>query len=254
MSTLGGNVVIRNGNSLDFCWRETVKSLLPVCDQVQISDGQSDDGTQEEIRDWMKREPKIVLNVWPWPNPHNDPGWFATWLNYNREHISCDWQIQLDADEVLAEWSYPEVRKFIEQGRATGIVTRYNFWSDHRHLIPEGQCLGKYVIRLAPQNIWLASDGYDERGIEAPTLSRKTGIEIFHVGFIRKRDEFFKKERLLQNYYFGTYDPRLEAVENAPGNWMDYESVSAYARNCDPYNGDYPEVLKPWLRERGYHC
>lgn len=254
MSTLGGNVCIRNGNSLDFCWRETVKSLLPVCDKVHISDGQSDDGTQEEIREWMTREPKIVLNVWPWPSPHGDPRWFNSWLNYCREHVTEDFQIQLDADEVLAEWSYSEVREFIERGRATGIVTRYNFWRDHQHLIPEGQCLGKYVIRLAPQNVWLASDGFDERGIEAPTLARKTNIEIFHVGFIRKREQFFKKERLLQNFYFAQYDPRLEAVERIDGNWMDAPSVCDYARNPDTYSGNFPEVLKPWLRERGYAC
>lgn len=252
--TLGGNVVIRNGNSLDFCWRESVQSLLPVCDMVSISDGQSDDGTQEEIREWMKREPKLVLNVWPWPDPKGNPEWFATWLNYNREHIPCDWQIQLDADEVLSERSHAEVRQFIEGGRRTGIVTRYNFWRDHKHLIPEGQCLGKYVVRLAPQNLFLASDGYDPRGEEAPRLAVKTNIEIFHVGFIRKRQEFFKKERLLQNYYFNSYDPRLEAVEKVDGNWMDDPRVCDYSRNPDRYEGHYPELLKPWLRERGMEC
>ena len=192
------------------------------------------------------------MNVWPWPNPKGNPLWYADWISYGREQTRAHWQFQLDADEILSEKSYEEVRKFITEGNRTAIVTRYNFWRDHKHLIPEGQCLGKYVIRLAPQRLWLASDGFDPRGIEAPQMSRKTSIEIFHYGFIRKREQFFRKERLLQNYYFNSYDSRLEAVEGVAGNWMDDPRVSDYSRNPDPYDGHHPAVAHTWLRERGY--
>lgn len=251
--TLGGNVVIRNGNTLDFCWRESVKSLLPVCDKVLICDGESTDGTQEEIREWCQREPKLVLCVWPWPNPKGWADWFVEWINYARQHVPCDWQIQLDADEILSERSHAELRQFIEGGKRTAVCTRYNFWRDHRHLIPEGQCLGKYVVRVAPQNLWLASDGYHSKGEEAAGLSVKTGIEIFHYGFIRKSKEFFQKERLLQDYFFGSYDPRLVTAENwtEGKSWMDHPDVSAYARNPDEYLGYHPEVIHQWLIERG---
>lgn len=252
--TLGGNVVVRNGNSLDFCWRETIRSLLPVCDLVSVSDGESTDGTQEEIREWMNSEPKIVLNVYPWPEPKGNPDWFVEWLDYNRQHVRCDWQIQLDADEVLSEKSYAEIREFIQTPNRTGVVTRHNFWLDHKHTIQEGICLGKRVIRLAPCRLWLASDGYHPKGEEAAALGASTSIEIFHVGFIRKPEKFFLKERLLQSYFFNQYDPRLEAVEKKEGNWMADPSVGDYCGHLDAYDGDYPEVLKPWLRERGYTC
>lgn len=250
--TLGGNVVIRDGNRLDFPWRECIKSLLPICDVVSVSDGESTDGTQEEIREWMKTEPKIVLNVYPWPNPHNRPDWFVEWLDYNRQHTRTDWQIQLDADEILTDRSYEEVRQFIQTGNRTAIVTRYNFWRDHQHLIPEGQCLGKRVIRIAPTNIFLASDGYHQKGETAAAMSVTTNIEVFHYGFIRKPEAFFEKERLLQNYFFGSYDRRLEVAQKAGGNWMDHPDVTDYARNPDEYHGHHPEIMRQWLAERGY--
>ena len=115
MTTLGGNVVIRNGTSLDFCWREAIKSLLPVCDVVSVCDAESDDGTQDEIRGWMLREPKLVLCVWPWTDPVGHPDWFVEWINYNREHIQADWQFQLDADEVVHEKSYQEIEAMTNQ-------------------------------------------------------------------------------------------------------------------------------------------
>lgn len=252
--TLGGSVVIRNGNSLDFCWREAVKSLLPVCDVVSICDGQSNDGTQEEIREWMKSEPKISLCVYPWPEPKGDPDFFVKWINYGREHVPADWHFQLDADEVLHEKSYAEIREFIKAGGRTATVTRHNFWRDHRHLIPEGHCCGRRVVRLAPTNIWLASDGPHPNGNEAANMAQPTEIEIFHYGFIRRRDAFFKKERLLQGYFFATYDPRLEKAETVQGNWMEAEGVTGWENNLVDFTGTHPEVAKPWLKERGYEC
>jgi glycosyltransferase involved in cell wall biosynthesis len=249
---LCGNVCIRNGNELDFCWRECIQSLLPVCDMVSVSDGESTDGTQEEIREWMTREPKIVLNVYPWPDPKGHPDWWVEWINYNRVHCRGDWEFQLDADEILHEKSCDSIRRFIEENkRRSAIVTRWNFWRDHRHLIPEGECLGKHVIRLAPLDVWMPSDGFHPNGNEAAMMSKKTDIEIYHYGFIRKRGPFFKKERLLQGYFFNSYDERLVKAAQRDGNWMDDPGVTAYASHPVPYDGDHPSVIKPWLQERG---
>lgn len=252
MATLGGNVVVRNGDLLDYCWRESIRSLLPVCDVVSVSDGESTDGTQEQLREWQKSEPKIVLNVYPWPDPKGHPEWFADWLDYNRQHVKADWQIQLDADEILHENSYAEIRSFIERPQQSAIVTRYNFWRDHRHTIPEGQCCGKRVVRIAPQNLFLASDGYDPRGEGAAALARPTSIEVMHYGFVRNPDKFFEKERLLQGYYFNTYDSRLEAAQKAGGNWMTHEGVTGWENSLDNFTGSHPAVIHEWLKERGY--
>lgn len=251
--TLGGNVVIRNGNTLDFCWREAVNSLLPVCDKVLICDGESTDGTQDEIRDWMTREPKLVLCVWPWPEPRGDPNFFVEWINYARAHVPCDWQIQLDADEVLHEKSYEELRKFIEHGNRTAIVTRWNFWGDHRHTIPDGVCLGKHVVRVAPQKLWLASDGYHPMGETAAKLSTPSKIEIMHYGFIRRHEAFFEKERLLQNYFFNSYDPRLEAAQKDFGkDWAQDKRVNDYHGALEPFDGSHPACAHQWLKDRGF--
>jgi glycosyltransferase involved in cell wall biosynthesis len=255
VSTLGGNVVIRNGNEFDFCWREAVQSLLPVCDTVTICDGESSDGTQQQVREWASREPKIKLCVYPWPHPKGDPDFFVKWINYAREHVKADFQFQLDADEVLYEKSYDAVRRFVQKGgRRSAIVTRWNFWRDHRHTIPEGVCLGKHVIRIAPQNVWLASDGSHPMGAEAVAMAVKTSIEIFHYGFLRKREEFFKKERLLHGMFFNSYDPRLEKAEKETGNWMAMPGLCGWENNLSDYGGEHPEVAKAWLNERGYPC
>jgi len=252
MSTLGGVVCIRNGNELDFCWREAIESLLPVCDEVVVCDGESTDGTQEQIRDWVKREPKLKLCVYPWPDPKGDIDFWVNWLNYAREHLTTQWHFQLDADEILSEKSYDEIRMFINRWeRRTANCTRWNFWKDHRHLIPEGHCLGKQVIRLAPADMWLPSDGCHENGNEAVSLKIDTHIQIFHYGFLRKRDKFFKKEQLLQTYFFDYYDPRLKDAESRD-KWMEEIKGVDWIKYLEPYDGEHPKVIHQWLRDRGY--
>lgn len=250
--TLGGFTMIRNGNLLDFCWKECVNSLLPVCDVVAVSVAPGDDDTEREVRDWVGREPKLSINIYPWPEPKGDPEWFVSWIQYARMHTPADWVFQLDADEVLSEKSYDEVREFIKTPGRTGVVTRHNFWLDHRHTIQDGICLGKRVIRLAEAGLWLASDGWHPKGEAAAALGVNTDIEIFHYGFIRKREQFFQKERLLQGYFFNQYDQRLEAVEKKEGNWMADPSVGDYCGHLDDFSGDHPLVAVPWLKERGY--
>lgn len=248
--TLSGNVVIRNGNELDFCWRECIQSLLPVCDIVTVCDGESTDGTQEEIRKWMESEPKIKLCVYAWPNPVGDPDFFVKWINYCREHVKADWQIQLDADEILHENSYGALRAFIETaGDRTGICRRHNFWVDSRHIIPYGFCCGHEVVRVAHQHHWLPSDGYHPMGNTAIALAIPCDVQIFHYGFIRKRDAFYKKERILQKAFFNTYDARLEKCEKKKQNFM---KAIPFSEPLIKFNGTHPQVAIKWLQERGY--
>lgn len=256
MITLGGNVCIRNGLELDYCWREAISSLLPVCDEVVVCDGESTDGTQKLIRDWMEEEPKIKLCVYKWKDPKGDIDFWVNWLNYARHHVRSHFMIQLDADEILCSRSYPELERIKALGfpqRFSLWCERLNFWKDHRHLIPHGVCLGHRVVRVAPQNVWLPSDGPHPKGAEAVMMAREpqNPIRIFHYGFLRRHEAFFKKARAIQRYFWNSYDERLE-LQEGNGNWMeDIENVE-WINRLVPYDGPHPIHALAWLTERGY--
>ena len=252
--TLGGNVCIRNGDELDYCWRESVASLLPVCDEVVVCDGESTDGTQEAIREWMIKEPKIKLCVYPWPDPKGDINFWVTWLNFARVHIRCDWEIQLDADEVLSDKSYPEVLVHKEGGRHSVFFKRHNFWQDHKHTIPHGVCLSHRVVRMAPQDVWLPSDGPHPMGAEAVSMGVESDIEIFHYGFLRRRAAYFAKSKELHRMFFDTYDQRLADAEKSGGNWMREIGGIEWTGNLVDFHGEHPKVIRKWLNERHYDC
>lgn len=251
MPTLGGFTMVRNGNLLDFCWKPCVESMLGVCDVVAISIAKGEDSTEEEAREWAVREPRISINIYPWPSPVGNPDWFVEWIQYARMHTQADWVLELDADEVLHENSYDEVRRFIQTPNRAARCTRWNFWRDHRHLIPLNECLARYVNRIAPQNVWMASDGDHPMGHQLSNMAVDTGIQIGHYGFLRKPEAFFKKERQLQGFFFNSYDKRLERVEKSK-EWMRESGINDWQDRVEEFKGTHPKIMGEWLKNHGY--
>jgi glycosyltransferase involved in cell wall biosynthesis len=246
-------VCIRDGDDADFCWREAVRSLLPICDSVTICDGGSTDGTLEAIQEWMKTEPKIRLVHYPWPNPKGMLHFWVTWLNWCREQIPHFWHLQLDADEVLFESSYEWIDGFTRTKREESArMTRLNFWKDHRHVLPHGHVCGHIVMRLAPQSLWMPTDYPHPLGERLCQVSCPSPAQIGHYGFIRKREGYFTKQRRYQGWVHDSYDPRCVKAESATNHLDSIASQCGWAHLIQDYKGPHPEAIKPWLRERGY--
>lgn len=256
MKTLGGNVVVRNGNKLDFCWKEAIQSLLPICDMIAVCESDSDDDTLKELEDMSHKDSRIKICRYKWPDPHADIHWFAKWINYCREHVRCDYQIQLDADEVLHEDGHGVIKSLLSDPRFTSSlsVERYNFWDDAQHIVPPGHVCSNRVVRIAPQSVWLPSDGLtghiQEHEIDSVPNVFSPHIKIFHYGFLRKPECFYEKEKIIQNAFFGSFDPRLEIMkDNFDRNWM---KAFTYGQPLIEFKGRHPIVARKWLAERGY--
>jgi hypothetical protein len=251
---LGGLVCIRDGDWLDYCWRECVRSLLPVCDNVTICLGSgSQDNTENFVREWVENEPKLNLCVYSWPDPKGDSDFWVKWMNYGREHCPADYILELDADEILGPCGREMELLRQREGRFTVAMNRLNFWRDARHTIPHGVCLAHRVIRMGPQNCWLPSDGAHSLGAEWVNMQTPSDINIFHYGFLRRRDAFFRKAKALQSYFFDNYDDRLQRADAEGGAWMENPIVSPWVNDVVPYTGKHPDTAIEWLRERGLH-
>lgn len=251
MITLGGLVCIRNGFRLDYCWREAVKSLLPVCDKVLICDSDSDDGTRQWIDDWAKVEPKIVIANYPWTDPKGDAEWYPDWVNFGRQHLPTDWLIALDADEVIHEEDYEKIQQ-AAQDRMVLLLNRYNFWRDPWHLIPYGKCCGTRVLRMAGTDMPIPSDYPYKHSAPTEAKARDSKIQVYHYGFLRHREQFFLKAREVQRIWMNTYDPRLEEADKAGGKWMEHEGVTGWENELEDFKGTHPKIIKDWLLERGF--
>lgn len=253
MTTLAGLITIRNGDRLDYCWREAGRSLLGVCDELVINDVESDDSTWEAAQEWASKDSRITLVRTPWTNPVSTNQWWPEVLNRTRQHAKSEHVIHLDADEIIHADDYPLIRTAAD-AHSILFCRRLNFWSDAKHLIPDGFCCGTKVLRIAPANMPIPSDY--PYGPAEPTMraALDSNIRVFHYGFIRPKEAFFRKARVVQTIWSGGLDSRLEAAEKFEGRWSEMPGVTGWENNLTDYTGSHPEIIKPWLRERGYQC
>lgn len=250
---LSGFTVTKNCIERDYCLRECVESMLLVCDEVVVGDMGSTDETIPLLLEWFKHEPKLrIVHIPDWTSAKADNKWYVSALNDCREHLAYDTMLQLDADEVLSDDpdTLAYVRSAVEK-RDAFAFNRLNFVRDARSLIPENECCGKFVVRIGPSHLWLPSDEPHPRG-ECHILDmsyHRPDAFIFHLGFLRRPEAFYKKARVVLGAFFGNYDQRLADAE-ATGK--DPMSGMPWYDRLVPYNGSYPKAVREWLVARGY--
>jgi len=252
---ISGYSCIRNNFSLDYCIQQTIESLLPVCNEVVISESESTDGTREFLDEWTKREPKLRIVNYKWPNPWRDVKWWTTWINEARQHLQYPTQIFLDADEVLSPEGYAGIREAAKLGQARWF-RRLNFWKDPYHLVASGTVCADQCVRLGPTDMWMPSDEPHPDG-EPPIIlkagwppSATPNFNIFHYGFLRKERAMIDKCRIVGGAFFGTMDARLEKAELQGTPWLNEVCPE---KPLQDFLGDHPEIAKQWLRGRMYN-
>ena len=248
MKTLGCSIALWNGNKHDFCWRECIQSVLPICEQVVVAVIPGDDGTQEALVEM--NEPKLKVVEYESKIPKADGLWVMNWTNFAREHLTTDYNLQMDADEVLHQDSHEKLLSKLQGPEVSLLCQRWNFWNDPWHMIPFGHCCAHEVLRVAPTRCWLPADVPLPQGQEAMNLQVDAReIHIFHYGFLRKHEAFFQKERILQTAFTGGYDPLLDPAEKEGRAWT---NVIQHPAPLEKFFGTHPKYAHEWLIERGY--
>lgn len=256
MITLSGLICLRNCAKFDYCWYEAISSLLAVCDEVVCCESDSNDGTVRMLYERAKREPKIKICHYPWPNPVGDVNFYVDWIQYARAHVQSDFFLHLDADEILSDCSYSIVEQF-KQGTDPGDAVslrcqRYNFYKDPWSLIPDGVCLASRVTRIGPKSVFLPSDGAHPLGGPIARMVRDTEICIMHYGFLRRSKAYFEKSKDLHRAFFNSYDDRLVEAEKSGDKWMSEIKGVEWTDRLERFNWSHPKLAIQWLRDRNY--
>lgn len=245
---LGGTIFCYNGLIHDYCLGEAIESLKACCDEVVIVNAGSDDGTSLYVGSFEDAKTKVVhLSNEEW---HSQKG--KEKLNYftNKaiDHLTTEYNFNLQADEILHERSYHEIRNAIAEGGEGYLCKRINLWgSPYLQLnVPQNRMpCSPVVLRLAKTKYRSYGDG---ESLDAPALSSYIEkIRIYHMGFVRKRDIMKKKVIHIQEEVFGVeHDKKLDGIEYFdPYRWF----AKTDLRLIDE---PLPSLIQKWAAERVY--
>jgi glycosyltransferase involved in cell wall biosynthesis len=247
--TVGGVTWAYNAISQDYCLYECVQALKECCDSVVVLDAGSTDGTAELIKSFQDEKTDIVLceNIlWQSKQGREKLSFFQ---NLAASFLKTDYQLVIQADEILHERSYPFIKEAIESGGEAFILERINLWaSPYLQLdVPqERKPCSTGVVRLAKVNY----QSYDDAEQIAAQFSDKyfDKLCVYHMGFVRHRPQMKIKSIHMQKevFQFGDYDSKIDLSDTFnPYLWFGDEDLK-------PIKEPLPKVIQKWAEERVY--
>src|SRR6187399_170661 len=105
---------VRNGVKFDYPFEEAIRSILPLCDEVIVAVGNSEDSTAERVK---AIDPKVKVIETVWDETLREGGKvLASETNKAFAAISSeyDWAFYIQGDEVIHEKYLPVIRKAME--------------------------------------------------------------------------------------------------------------------------------------------
>jgi len=254
---ISGFSFVRNAIIYDFPLEESLRSLLPLCDEVVVAVGASDDGTLDAVRG-IEGNVRTIETVWD--DALRQGGTvYAQQTDIALGGCAGDWCIYLQGDEVIHEDDrdllLSEIRRADADPSVDALLFRYIHFYGSYEYIGTGRQWYRREIRAFRNTgdviSWGDAQGFRKRsagGEIALLRARQTEVRIFHYGWVKPPDIQQRKQRAAHRYWHD--DQWIE--RNVPSeDWFDYGSAFQLER----YRGTHPAVMRrrieeaePWTR------
>jgi len=251
---LSGFSFVRNALRYDYPVLESLRSLLPLCDEVVIAVGDSDDGTLEAIRSLGDPKIRILTTTW-YPT---EPGWriLAEQTQLALDACRGIWCLYLQADEVLHEADYDTIRRALHEStddpRVEAFVLQYYHFYGSYDYIGWGRQWYRREIRILRNTgdviSWGDAQSFRKRlpgGKTRRLWARQLPVHVYHYGWVRPPQVMLQK---LRDFHRLWHDEEWIAHHLPPGELFDYRSAYRVKR----FTGSHPAVMQQRI-ERDRH-
>ncbi len=241
---VSGFTFIRNANKLNFPAVQSIRSVLPICDEFVVNVGVSDDGTLDLIKGM--NEPKVRIVETPWNEGMQVKGFvYGQQKTIGLFNCTGDWAFYLEGDEVVHEDELQNIHdsmsKHLKNPDVEALVFDYHhFWANHKTVLdsPAWYRKAPRVIRntiraWAPGGLYFLVLETNKRG-RYPRAAY-ANAHIYHYGWVRPQDVMNEKIKSLEKFW----------LSNNPE--VDYSHIDP--TTVKEFTGTHPAVMKGWLPE-----
>ena len=244
MVKVSGFTIVRNSIKLDFPVEASIRSLLPVCDEVVVNVGRSEDETLALVRAIADPKIRIIETEWDMSRRNSVLGYET--LRAMRACIH-PWGIYIQADEVLHERGVEElaaaIRRHDGDPRVEGLLVRYLHFYGGFDTIATHRRWYRREVRAVRLDLALDIRPYQgAQGFRVGPEHRKIRVrlaaaEMFHYGWARPARALREKRELGKTMY-----PWRNADERQP--------LLAWVPGIRPFRGTHPAVAQSWIEPR----
>jgi hypothetical protein len=243
---VSGFTIVRNAIKLDFPVEASIRSILPICSEVVVNVGHSEDETLELVRSINDPKIRILETEWDMTRRNTVLG-----LETHRAMRACThpWGVYIQADEVLHERGIEELAASIQAAdpdpRVEGLLVRYvHFYGGFDTVATHRRWYRREVrvVRLPAEldiRPYQGAQGFRVGPNHRRIRARLTGAEMFHYGWARPAQALREKRELGRTMY-----PWRNADVTLP--------LLAWMPGLRRFQGTHPEVARDWIEARSF--
>ncbi len=249
-----GFTFIRNAVRFDYPVVESIRSILPICDDFVVAVGNSDDNTRELVQDIDRDKIKIVDTVWDDSAEKKTGGRvFAVETNKALRAVppNSDWAFYIQGDEVIHEKYLNTIRSAMEKWKdnreVDGLLFNYLHFYGSYDYIAVSPSWYRNEIRVVrnDRSIYSYRDAQGFRKGENKKLNVKP-VEacVYHYGWVKEPEVMMRKVQNASSFYKGNEKPQ----EIADSKSFDYSAIDVLS----PFSGTHPAVMEERIKNKNW--
>jgi len=250
---VSGFTYMRNSFKYGYPVIESIKSILPICDEFIAVVGKSDDGTREAIEAIGSDKIRIIDTEWD-DKLIKGGKVFAQQANIGLKAVTGDWAFHIQSDEVFHEDDLAEIVKAMKDNLEDKKVNGFAF--DFLHFIGDYKHIGTTrkwhrrevrIIRNDP-SFYSYKDSQGFRSYTTPEDyaneldGKKLNVKllkakIFHYSYCRNPDLLLGKVKRFVSYY--------QAKEKTDEQFASYQTFDfgTVADILADFNSPHPNTM-----------
>lgn len=240
---VSGFTFVKDAVKYDFPLVESLKSMMPLCDEIFVNVGVSEDDTLEIVKSIKDSKIKIIETEWDEKFKYKKRI-LSQQTNIPLYKCRGDWCLYLQADEVLHEKDYDMIISCMEENldnkRVQGILfDYYHLYGSYDTYVRSFHWYRKEIRiirnRLGIQS-WKDAQGFRADGKKLRV--KACPAHVYHYGWVRDPHKMEIKKRYQRILYHGGNDNT-----DLPDGRFYYE------KDIDPhmvseFNESHPAVMK----------
>ncbi len=248
---VSGFTIIRNGVLYGYPFKESILSILPLCDEFIVNTGISEeDNTTEEINKLAALHPdKIKVFESKWDDSLREGGkMLSVETNKSRKKCTGDWLFYLQGDEVIHEKYLDVIKKEMELNLNNDKVDGLRFW--YKHFYGSYEYLQDnyrkwYVkeIRIVKNHKSIVSEGdalsfeYSDRPDKIKY--KQIDAEVYHYGWVKPAETMLLKRKGFEKLY--SNDEEYKIILSTLTSYKDFGDLIVF-------KGTHPKVMQELIK------
>ncbi|HUQ67761.1 MAG TPA: hypothetical protein VM101_16480 [Flavitalea sp.] len=248
-----GFTFIRNAIKFDYPVKEAISSILPLCDEVIVNVGNSDDATENLIHDIDPEKIKVFHSTW-------DESLIAggrvlaaeTDKAYKKIADDADWCFYIQADEVIHEKYYDAIlyamEKYKDDKNIEGLLFRYLHFYGSYDYVGDTRKWYSHEIRIVRKdgNIHSYRDAQGFRKNGRKLNVAEIDAYVYHYGWVRHPQHQMKKVLGFEKLYRS--DSMASRISKEETDHFDYSDIDSLTR----FTYSHPGVMKQRISEKNW--